>query len=139
MNEYFIREIVSRLKEAGLVTNTLKSEEVLQTAFSNQICIIWTVEDVLHGLQDHYGEEDADPVISDEDALKVLNSLETYHDANVGISWDTIRIVAEDLADENEIVLNGYTPWAKNPANPKNQSVPPSIVPVDVHSTDFVF
>ena len=54
---------------------------------------VWGVEDVLQ-CADDVGE-----AITDKQALSVLALCHHYHDANMGINWDTIR-VAIDMVKE---------------------------------------
>ncbi len=52
-----------------------------------EIAIYWHIEDV----------QDVRPDLTDEHASIVLQHLKKNHDANVGINWDTIEIVADIL------------------------------------------
>lgn len=52
-----------------------------------QIAIIWSVVDV-QGLR---------PDLTDEQAMEVLKSAKSKHDADIGVNWDTLRIVADSL------------------------------------------
>ena len=52
-----------------------------------QIAIIWSVSDV----------RDERPDLSEEEAFEVLSSIEDNHDANYGITWQTILDTADDL------------------------------------------
>jgi len=55
-----------------------------------QIAIIWSIEDVQSIRQD----------LTDEQAMEVLQLVEKRHDASIGISWDTIEYMAEELYPE---------------------------------------
>jgi len=52
-----------------------------------EIALIWSVEDVL----------EVRPDLSEESAWAVLQRCERCHDANVGLSWETIQCVADEL------------------------------------------
>jgi hypothetical protein len=52
-----------------------------------RIAIIWCIEDVKHFRPD----------LSDEQAWEVLEQVRDIHDAEWGISWTTLRTVADDL------------------------------------------
>jgi len=52
-----------------------------------QIAAIWAIEDV-KGVRPH---------LSDEQAWEVLQQVKHIHDAEYGISWTTLEIVADDL------------------------------------------
>ncbi|HAT1945882.1 TPA: hypothetical protein JBJ85_15515 [Legionella pneumophila] len=52
-----------------------------------EINIVWSIEDVL----------DVRPLLSKEQASTVLQHLKENHDATIGINWDVIEIVSDDL------------------------------------------
>lgn len=58
-----------------------------------QIAIIWSLEDVL----------EVRPDLSEDQAWEVLQSCRPMHDANDGITWDSIEVICESLfpADES--------------------------------------
>ncbi|HHF7367764.1 TPA: hypothetical protein ACPSKY_002908 [Legionella bozemanae] len=66
---------MSNISTAG--TNSLVQE----------ISIVWSIEDVL----------DVRPLLSKEQASIVLQHLKKNHDATIGINWDVIEIVSDDL------------------------------------------
>ena len=45
------------------------------------------------------------PDLNDQQALQVLLEMEHNHDANFGITWETIDVVAEDLYPEQNPLL----------------------------------
>lgn len=65
---------------------------------SNSIAIIWCIDDVRKVLEDYESFDCLD--LSDDDCLEVLGSIENNHDANYGISWDTIYYTLCELYDE---------------------------------------
>ena len=58
-----------------------------QLAKRGMIANIWSIEDV----------QSVRPDLTDESCLQVLENCERYHDAEIGINWDVIRIHARDL------------------------------------------
>ncbi|MFT4058961.1 MAG: hypothetical protein QM652_05370 [Legionella sp.] len=62
--------------------STEKTNELTQ-----EICIVWSIEDVL----------DVRPLLSKEQASIVLKHLKKNNDANIGINWDVIEILSDDL------------------------------------------
>jgi len=56
-------------------------------AEQKKIAIIWCIEDV----------QSFRPDLSDEQAWEVLQQVEDIHDAEWGISWQTLETVADDL------------------------------------------
>ena len=48
--------------------------------------IKWSVEDVMWFAQDNYEQK-----LSDAEAQEILERMINFHDATIGITWDTIR------------------------------------------------
>ena len=63
----------------------IELHEVL--AARGQTALGWSVEDV----------QEVRPDLTDEQAWEVLRQVERRHDATIGITWDTLEWVAEDL------------------------------------------
>lgn len=57
----------------------------------NTIALHWTVDDVISTCAQR------DLIITKEQARKVLGEVLRNHDANYGVSWDTLDIVADML------------------------------------------
>lgn len=55
--------------------------------------IRWTVADVL----------EVDDTLTVDEARRVLQYVKHHHDANYGITWDTIEYAIEDLREEGEL------------------------------------
>jgi hypothetical protein len=53
----------------------------------HQIAIVWSIEDV----------RVVRPDLTDDQAWEVLQQAERHHDASIGITWDTLECVADDL------------------------------------------
>ncbi len=56
-------------------------------AQSSQIAIVWSIEDV----------KAVRPDLTDDQAWEVLQHVERRHDANLGVSWDTLDSAAHSL------------------------------------------
>ena len=52
-----------------------------------QVALIWSIKDV----------QEIRPELSDERAWEVLDRVEHKHDATLGVTWDTLETVADDL------------------------------------------
>ncbi|MCL2375705.1 MAG: hypothetical protein FWC82_04200, partial [Firmicutes bacterium] len=52
-----------------------------------QIAIIWSIEDVQH----------VRPQLNDKQTMEVLDRIKRHHDCNLGVTWETLRIVAADI------------------------------------------
>lgn len=67
-------------------TSDLQNEDnLIDERKSDSIAIVWHVEDVL----------DQCPTLNRDEALEVLHVLKRKHDANIGINWEVIQIVAQ--------------------------------------------
>jgi hypothetical protein len=65
-------------------------------ARQRQIAVIWSTDDVWSVRSD----------LSEDQCWEVLKQVEHYHDANQGISWATLEIIAEELCPEPEASNN---------------------------------
>ena len=61
--------------------------ELVPTGDPDEISIVWSTEDVLC----------VRPDLTKEQAREVLYELDHSHDASIGISWDVIDIIAENM------------------------------------------
>jgi len=101
MNEYQIREALNNFitnanvdedsdlfKQAAAAVNELDQFELVDKRDS--IASVWCIEDVQSLRED----------LTDEQALKVLKAVDSRHDAEIGINWDYIEAVIDDLYPE---------------------------------------
>lgn len=87
---------------ALLAHNILKlasqAEEIAAEEFNfdfdpnTQIAIIWDITDVQEIRSD----------LSNKQAMEVLQKVKTYHNAEIGVSWDTLSLWAEHLYPEED-------------------------------------
>lgn len=70
--------------------NELDQYELVDKRYA--MAIVWQVDDVLS----------IRPDLTEEQAGEVLGRVEDCHDASIGVSWDTLQIVAEDMYPEEE-------------------------------------
>jgi predicted transcriptional regulator len=89
MYSHVIRSQVEALQKAGLLKTGVtidQAEECLQKAcWSDQIAIVWTIEDVLeHARQ-------LKVRITKAQARAILFQVQNKHDASLGINWDTLE------------------------------------------------
>ena len=63
------------------------SDDEPEIAPNRQIAIIWGIEDVQKNRPD----------LTDEQAFEVLEQVVNKHDADIGISWDTLKAWANEL------------------------------------------
>lgn len=64
-----------------------KIHEILQDNITEEITIVWHIEDVQSIRSD----------LTDKQASKVLIYAQKNHDATVGINWDSLEVIADDL------------------------------------------
>ena len=104
MNEYEIKRALRALlencavdqdsqlyKDAAQGLNELADHYEL-TDKRYAMAIVWMVDDVLS----------MRPDLTEEQANEVLTEVERQHDASIGISWDTLDIIADSLYPEPE-------------------------------------
>lgn len=64
------------------------------------ISIKWSTLDVL-GLADEMGIE-----LTDQEADEILEQMERFHDAQIGINWGVVEIYIEQHQEEKKSLLN---------------------------------
>tara|TARA_R110000868_G_scaffold187100_1_gene429612 strand:- start:20 stop:235 length:216 start_codon:yes stop_codon:yes gene_type:complete len=64
------------------------------------ISIKWSTYDVL-GLADEMGIK-----LTDQEADEILDQMERFHDAQIGINWGVIEIYIEQHQEEKKSLLN---------------------------------
>lgn len=98
MNEYQIREALDNFitnanvdpdsdlfKAAAQAVNELDQYELIDKRYA--MAIVWQIDDVLS----------IRPDLTEEQAGEVLGRVEDCHDASIGVSWDTLEIVADEM------------------------------------------
>jgi len=70
--------------------NEIISGEIPDT--SRQIAIIWDIDDV----------KSIRPHLNDEQAMEVLENVKRKHDAELGVTWQTLEIWADELFPEED-------------------------------------
>ncbi|MCC6970554.1 MAG: hypothetical protein IT434_10065 [Phycisphaerales bacterium] len=76
---------VTDQRESDASLSSAAIHEMLAT--QHQIAIVWSIEDV----------HEVRPDLTNEQAWLVLQACKKCHDASVGVTWDTIEIIADDL------------------------------------------
>lgn len=89
--------IVSLMKEAlKLVPERSRLAEQMREEIecleSRTVFFTWAIEDVQSVRED----------LTDEQAYEVLIECENNHDAELGMNWDAIRVVADNMFPETE-------------------------------------
>ena len=70
--------------------------DAIASHWKGKIAIVWCTTDVLMAA----GELERLAGITEEDAENILALVLEKHNASVGVSWDTLRIFAQDYLDE---------------------------------------
>jgi hypothetical protein len=78
---------IAEAKAAGIAPAPASIDVHALLAERRQIAAIWSIEDV----------QEVRPGLSDDQAWQVLKQAEKYHDGEYGITWDTLRMHADDL------------------------------------------
>lgn len=84
---YFVDQAIETLKE-GLTTGDPKKaiKEALKILDDkDRIYISWCVDDILQRAEDTNHKP-----VTKKKAREILEEMEHHHDANIGITWDTI-------------------------------------------------
>ena len=61
-----------------------------------EINITWSTEDVLHQAKQKGVK------LTEDEANEILLEIERKHDADIGISWETIDVYIDDLVDARD-------------------------------------
>ncbi len=95
MDAIFLPENVTN-EESRFIDNIL-CQVIAEAEDHQKIAVIWSVEDVL-GTAEDMEDEDGNPIeLTEDQAVEALLLTEKYHDANDGISWDSIRSAIETV------------------------------------------
>jgi len=87
-----ITNMAQDLIKAGLIPESKLAEtiEALSIEWKNRIAVTWCVEDVIAAAKEK------GKVISLDLAMEALENMLSHHDAQCGITWDTILDTLED-------------------------------------------
>ena len=96
MDFHHIQDMAISLVEAGLATDQKQVELVLQKYWEDKVAVVWTSVDV-HAVQDDFDEDNETSSLSNEQAQSVLQRAFDKHDANEGITWESLRYWSEEI------------------------------------------
>ena len=74
--------------------NFNKVMEMKKRGMKTIMYVEWSAEDIL----------EVNPDLTIEEVEEVLNILDRKHDAEVGVNWDVITVVADEVIDKREKV-----------------------------------
>lgn len=96
MYDHHLHAMAASLVEAGLATDCQQVELVLAQYWADKVAVIWTTDDV-HSIQDDYDEDTFSSSLSEEQAVNVLLEAFNSHDAEQGITWESLRFWSEEI------------------------------------------
>jgi hypothetical protein len=100
MYEHHTCNMATILVESGLATDQKQVELVLSQYWADKVAVVWTTNDV-HNIQDNFDEDEQTSSLSEEQAQNILQKAFEKHDADVGITWESLRFWSEELAEES--------------------------------------
>lgn len=88
--------MASSLVETGLATGGQQIEFVLSQYWVDKVAVVWTTDGV-HAAQDDFNENTKASSLTEEQAQSVLQKALEKHDAEQGITWESLRFWSEEL------------------------------------------
>ncbi len=85
-----ILDLKDLINNGIVTTSTIEIDLDAKLAERRQIAIIWDIEDV----------NEVRPDLTEQQAFEVLENVKRHHDATIGINWDTLQCVADELFGE---------------------------------------
>ena len=98
MYEHHIKDMATSLVEAGLAINCQQVELVLAAYWADKVAVVWTTEDV-HAVQEDFDEDKKTSSLSEEQAQNILQKAFDKHDAEQGITWESLRYYSEEICN----------------------------------------
>lgn len=95
MYDHNISGMVDALKEAGVLTRRSAdtAHHTLRKFWTDQIALVWTAQDVSDTA------EQIGVAKTPESCSIILRRIMDRHDADIGVSWDTVRSVIIESRD----------------------------------------
>jgi hypothetical protein len=88
MHDHHIEEMVRRLKP--VLTDKAKAHTILTRYWRNKMALVWEVEDV------HRAANELELALTEKEAIRVLQTLHSQHNAQYGIRWEDITTHIQD-------------------------------------------
>lgn len=70
--------------------------DTLQSYWDDKIAIVWAAEDITS-----YAE-DLNKQVTHDEAIEILDSLQSHHDCQTGITWDHIEVEIDETIEARE-------------------------------------
>jgi hypothetical protein len=88
MDDHYIEDMVQRLKP--MLKDPAKAKVILKHYWRDKIALVWETEDV------HRAANERETVLTEDEAVKVLQEVLDNHDAQSGVCWQTLTDTIED-------------------------------------------
>ena len=88
MHEHQIKDMVRKLRT--VLKDKSKAERILKKYWSDKIALVWEVKDV------HRAANEREVALTDEEAIKVLETLLNQHNPQYGIRWEDLTTHIEE-------------------------------------------
>jgi len=90
MHSHHLVEMLRALRPA--LKHRQKAEQILSRYWRNKIAIIWETEDV------HRAANERELALTENEAIRVLQTLHSQHNAQYGLRWEDITTHIQDKA-----------------------------------------
>lgn len=74
----------------GVIQSRRKAERIIKRYYSDKITIVWKTEDV------HRAANEREVALTEKEAMTVLETLDSQHNAQLGLRWEDITTHIED-------------------------------------------
>ena len=98
MYEHHIKDMATSLVEAGLAIDCQQVELVLAAYWADKVAVVWTTEDI-HAVQETFNEDKETSSLSEEQAQNILQKAFDKHDAEQGITRESLRYYSEEICN----------------------------------------
>lgn len=83
-----VKKVIDEMERFNISMDDLHAER-------KEIAVAWGVEDIDNAID--YGNLEFSPELTEEEKFNALMRVKSYHDANIGISWEVIVAHLEDM------------------------------------------
>src|SRR5208283_2968026 len=90
MQQFIIDAMVKALKPA--LKSPRRAQEILENFWADKMALVWDVQNV------HTAANEREVVLTNQEAIKVLQELHHYHNKQCGIKWEDLTAYIEEYA-----------------------------------------
>jgi hypothetical protein len=88
MHHHHIEDMVRKLRP--VLKDKERAHKILERYWSDKIALVWEVEDV------HRAANELDLALTKQEAIKILQTLHSQHNAQCGLKWEDITTHIQD-------------------------------------------